>query len=125
MPGVFGPPPQNQADTTLVSVRGIVFLPLRYAPLLLQGRGYTPQEVWELLVPLLYDDNLAEDCQPIIDWLRAASMASGIKPQTNRLLPPPFTLNFTGPPADEDLITHRARIMQLLLPGLSQLSDGI
>jgi hypothetical protein len=50
---------------------------------------------------------------------------SGLDPQMNRPLPPPFTLNFTGPPPDEALITHRSRIMKSLLPGLLQLSDGL
>jgi hypothetical protein len=61
-PGIFGPPPPNHAEATLIAVRGIIFLPLRYAPLLFQGRGYTHREVWDLLIPLLIDDNLAEDC---------------------------------------------------------------
>jgi hypothetical protein len=34
-------------------------------------------------------------------------------------------INFNGPPADEDLLSHRARIQGLLLPGLTQLSSGI
>ncbi len=41
----------------------------------------------------------------------------GVDPQTNMPTPPLFTLNFTGPPPDKDLI--------LLLPGLSHLSEGL
>jgi hypothetical protein len=124
-PGIFGIPPPNQADVSVVSARGIMILPAQYVPLLLKGRGYTVREIWELLLPLLVDDNQEDDCRPLIDWLRAASTANGVEPQTNRLLPPPFNLNFSGPPADEDLIAHRSHIMKLLLPGLSQLSEGL
>jgi hypothetical protein len=110
--GIFGIPPQGHAESSTITVRGIMVLPARYAPLLLNSRGYTPREVWELLLPLLEDDNLVEDCQPLVDWLRAATTASGIDPQTNRLLPATFNLNFSGPPADEDLLLHHSRIMR-------------
>jgi hypothetical protein len=76
-------------------------------------------------MPVLRDDNLQDDCLPLIDWLRAASTASGRDPETQRLSPPLFNLNFNNPPADEDLLHHRGRITKLLLPGLSKLSDGI
>jgi hypothetical protein len=57
--------------------------------------------------------------------LRTFSMTNGVDPQANRLLPPPFNLNFSGPPVDEDLISHRSRMMKLLLPGTSHLSKGL
>jgi hypothetical protein len=81
--------------------------------------------MWDLLIPLLRDGNQLEDCTPLIDWLRAASTSTGRDPDMQRQLPPRFNLNFNNPPADEDLLLHRGRIMRLLLPGLSQLSDGI
>jgi hypothetical protein len=52
-------------------------------------------------------------------------MASTVIGPNNRLAPPIFSINFNGPPADEDLLSHRVRIQNLLLPGLSQLSSGI
>jgi hypothetical protein len=53
-------------------------------------------------------------------------MAGGVVvPPNNRLLPSLISINFNGPPVDEDLITHRLRIQKMLLPGFSQLSEGI
>jgi hypothetical protein len=54
----------------------MVPLPARYAALFLRGRGYAPREVWDLLIPLLIEDNLEADCAPLIEWLRLASMAN-------------------------------------------------
>ncbi len=90
-PRLFGVPPPDHVDSNIVTVQGIMILPAPYVPLLIQGRGYTPQEVWNLLLPLLVDANHEEDCHPLIDLLRTASTARG----------------------------------KLLLPGLSQLSNGI
>jgi hypothetical protein len=88
--GLFPSPPVDHAEATQVSVRGLIYLPLRYAPLLLQGKGYPPREVWELLVPLLFDNNLQDDCRPLIDWLRAATTSRGDDPDTRAPLPPPI-----------------------------------
>jgi hypothetical protein len=123
--GLFEVPPPDHADSSIVTVRGLMMLPAPYVPLLIQDRGYTPKEVWNLLVPLMVDANHEEDCRPVIDWLRAAYTSRGNDPETNAPLPPPFSLNFLGPPTDEDLINHRARFIKLLLPGLLQLSGGI
>ncbi len=124
-PGLFEIPPPEHVDSSLVTVRGLMLLPAPYVPLLIQGRGYAPKEVWNLLIPAIVEANQEEACRPLIDWLRAASTARGVDPDSHAPLPPPFSLNFSGPPADEDLITHRARILKLLLPGLSTLSGGI
>jgi hypothetical protein len=76
-PGVFSIPPPGHEDSSMVTVRGMMILPSKYVPFLIQGRGYTPSEVWNLLPPLLIDDDCAEDCLPLLDWLRAASTTSG------------------------------------------------
>jgi hypothetical protein len=76
--------------------------------------------MWDQLVPLIFQDNLEVECAPLHDWLRVASMASTIIGPNNRFAPPIFSINFSGPPADEDLLSHRVRIQNLLLPGLSQ-----
>jgi hypothetical protein len=52
-------------------------------------------------------------------------MATVMPPPNNRLAPTRMSINFNGPPADEDLQAHRIRIQHLLLPGLTQLSGGI
>jgi hypothetical protein len=44
-----------------------MILPSKYIPLLIQGRGYSPLEVWNLLPPLLTDNNWEEDCRPLLD----------------------------------------------------------
>jgi hypothetical protein len=81
--------------------------------------------MWDQLVALIFQDNLEVECAPLLDWLRVASMASTAIGPNNRLAPPIFSINFNGPPADELLPSHRVRIQNLLLPGLSQLSSGI
>jgi hypothetical protein len=122
--GLFDIPPQGHGESSVVITRGIVVLPSKYVALFLRGRGFTPKKR-DLLIPLLVDDDQLDDCSLLIDWLRAASTASGREQDAQRLLPLLFNLNFNNPPADEYLLNHRMRIMKLLLPGLSQLSDGI
>jgi hypothetical protein len=82
--------------------------------------------VWDLLLPFLVNDNLELNCAPLVDWLQVASMAGGaIAPPNDQLTPSRISINFMGHPADEDLLLHRLRIQRLLLPGFSQLSQGI
>ncbi len=69
-PGVFGVPPQGHEQATAISVQGMMVLPSRYVPILLnRGRGSTPFEVWNTLLPLIVDDNIEGECRPLIDWL--------------------------------------------------------
>jgi hypothetical protein len=85
--GLFEIPPQGHPEASMVTIRGMMILPSRYVALFLRGRGYTPKEMWNLLLPLLVDDNLQEECLPLIEWLRAASTASGREPDTQRSTP--------------------------------------
>jgi hypothetical protein len=62
-PGVFEHP-QDHTNTTEVITRGIIPLPGKYAALFLRGRGYTPREMWDQLVPLIFQDNLEVECAP-------------------------------------------------------------
>jgi hypothetical protein len=96
--GLFDIPPPDHGEASMVAARGLMALPSRYVPLFLRGRGYTPTEMWDLLLPMLVDDNQHEECLPLIDWLRAASTASGRDPDTQRQIPPLFNLNFNNPP---------------------------
>jgi hypothetical protein len=68
-PGLFGVPPQGHGEASVVTTRSIIVLPARYVALFLRGQGYTPKEMWDLLLPTLVDDNQHEDCLPLIDWL--------------------------------------------------------
>jgi hypothetical protein len=46
------PPAQaDEPDTELVSTRRVIYLPARYASLLLSPAGYTLRQTWELLYP--------------------------------------------------------------------------
>jgi hypothetical protein len=55
-----------------IQTRHLMYLPTKYAPLLLDSRGYTPKEAWTILVPALQADDLISFADPLLLWLRAS-----------------------------------------------------
>jgi hypothetical protein len=62
-----------------------MYLPTKYAPLLLDSRGYTPKEAWTILVPALQADDLIGFADPLLLWLRASFHAMGANIEEHRL----------------------------------------
>jgi len=114
---LFPPIGANNADTEEITTRNVIYLPAAYVPLFLSAGGYTPKQVWERLHPALVQRQELEICAPLLKWLQVAS--------TGRALADPLAMGdpiiahaLYAPPADEVLLSHRAQVLHLMLPGL-------
>lgn len=105
---------QAHQHAEIVRTRTLMYLPSKYAPLLLSSRGYTPKEAWTLLVPALQADGLLGFADPILFWLRASLHAT----QQNHRGPPATTVQLVNPFMDQDLHSHRQAILINALPTL-------
>ncbi len=61
--------------------RYIMYLPAKYAPLLLDNKGYTPKQAFQLLLQAFQDDEVVPDMEPLLNWLRLSLHANLV---TNR-----------------------------------------
>jgi hypothetical protein len=112
-------PVENHDDTVSHTfTRLCTYLPLRYASSMLDSRGYTPRQVWEILYPQLVADAVLQICRPVIDWLRITSTATAVVDDqgNDRLGPPANYIMLTTPMADQDLLAHGAEQLRLYLP---------
>ena len=46
-----------------------MYLLVKYTPLFLDMRGWTPREAWQLLINQLTQDDCLLDCQVLVDWM--------------------------------------------------------
>jgi hypothetical protein len=116
---VFPPAQPDPADATLqeVTTRRMMYLPAVYVPLFLSAAGYSIRQVWELLIPALTQRHEMEVCEPLVAWLRAASMAS-VSARPLHIGPPAVCVPLISPPADEHLLEQRNQILNSALPAL-------
>jgi len=114
---LFPPVGANNAELEEITTRNVTYLPAAYVPLFLSAGGYTPKQVWERLHPAIIQRQELETCAPLLRWLQVAS--------TGRALEDPLAMGdpiiahaLYAPPADEALLSHRAQVLHLSLPGL-------
>jgi hypothetical protein len=88
-----------------------MYLPAHYVPLLLRPSGYTLWEVWEVLYPVIVDDDALQHCSTLVNWLHVASTGT---PPTNN-----------APGTDQALINHRSRLLKQILLVLSQPTESL
>jgi hypothetical protein len=69
--GAYGlpAPALNAADASAVSTRTIMYLPAKYASLMLNTSGYTIRQAWEILYPAVVNANELVICAPLLKWL--------------------------------------------------------
>jgi hypothetical protein len=91
-----------------------MYLPTKYAPLLLDSRGYTPKEAWEILVPALQADDLIDFADPLLLWLRASFHAIGANNRGTLVT----VTQLVNPFMDRDLQHHQQTILYSSLPAL-------
>jgi hypothetical protein len=107
-------PPNGTAlplHVTQFRTRHSMFLPAKYVPLVLSTKGYTLKGVWDILTTAFQQDNVLDELEPIVDWLRAALTDSGTGV-------PSVGVALIAPPMDMDLYEHRSELICRLLPGL-------
>jgi hypothetical protein len=94
----------NTADNaTGLRSRYLMYLPTRFTSLLLDNKGCSPKEAWNLLVMRFQDENGMDDVIPILNWLCLLLHATG----QNDTGPPCTHVNVISPFVDPDLIAHR------------------
>jgi len=101
-----------------VQTRQLMYLPTRYAPLLIGNMGYTPLEVWGKLLPQLQQDGLLATAAPIVTWLRASLHST--PPQNTG--PPSMTIKIEVPAMDQALSDHRTQVK--ILKGIGAPAPG-
>jgi hypothetical protein len=103
-------------DATACTSRPLMYLPTKYAPLLLGNQGHTLQEAWNLLIPALQADGLLDHSTAILNWFRCSFHAT----HANNLGPPLTAITLVSPFMDTALMKHRQTILHATLPALKQ-----
>jgi hypothetical protein len=60
----------NTAGAVPLHSRFMMYLTAKYAALLLDNKGYTPKQAFQLLLQAFQDDQVIQDMKPILNWLR-------------------------------------------------------
>ena len=77
---MVGPFAAGDPDTEQLTVRYAVFVPNRYMAILLDDH-LTPRQAWQRIRGAIITDGLAQECSPLIDWLRCAITRRPATPQ--------------------------------------------
>jgi hypothetical protein len=120
--GSLGPVVDHDDTASHTFTRQFIYIPLKYASHLLDSRGYTPRQVWEVLYPQLVADDLVVTCKPLVDWLRLASTATAVVDEQgqNRMGPSANYTRLITPMADQDLLAYSAERLRQYLPDRTQ-----
>ncbi len=115
---MFPPVTPQEGDAEVVTIRKCMYLPAVYVPLLLNSRGYTIKQLWDILYPAIVQRQELEICEALVKWLQAASTGTALaNPQ--HMGDPLAAVTIIAPPADETLLEHRQAILCQALPGLT------
>lgn len=110
----LGPYNANDADTEVIRYRRTCYVPPAYVPLFLAG-PMSPKQTWMTVKGQIDTDNNAADCEPLVDFMRAAITLTNL----NALPALALTANPVAPVADMELMTHRRRILERDFPMLN------
>ncbi len=67
------------AGSTLVTTRYLKYLPSHYVHLFLNAGGYTAKHIWQILLPILIQNQDAPVCQGLMNWLRVSTHGTAIQ----------------------------------------------
>jgi len=110
----------NNGNAQAMRTRYLMYLPPKYAHLLIDNKGYTPHEAWNRLLPAFQNDIFLQTAAPIIMWLRASLHST----QNNDHGPPVTALALVAPIADQDLVQHRNTILYSTLSRLRERQEA-
>jgi hypothetical protein len=102
------------AGTAVLQSRHLMYLPPKYAPLMLDNKGVTIKQAWERLISAFEADNILQQMRPILDWLRLSMHAT----QANNRGLPVTAMTLVSPFSDQDLSRHRNALLYQHLPAL-------
>ncbi len=112
---------QNAADNAVQRrSRFLTYFPTRFANLLLNNKGYTPKQAWDILIQQFQAEGCMEVMQPLLNWLRITLHATG----QNDTGPPNSHIAMTSPFLDQELINHRDPFKRCLA-GLTGPTPGL
>ncbi len=102
-------------------------MPSRYVHLFLESSGYTAKQIWQVLHPLLVQNQDLAHCHALLNWLRVASHGTAVQNAQGHpgIGPPSLAIPLVSPVADSELILHQSTILKLALPGIGQPSEGL
>ena len=110
---LLGPYQPNDADTEIIVTRRTCFIPPAYVPLFL-ANPLSPREAWAIVHTQIVNDNKAQMCAPLVDFLRSAlTITQPNDPPTLAQVPP------LAPLADHLLLDRRRRILEQDFPALN------
>jgi len=66
---IFPPITATEQHAAEVSTRYLMYLPDKFVPYLLDSRGYTIKQVWDILYPKLIEDDVLATATPLLAWL--------------------------------------------------------
>jgi hypothetical protein len=100
----------NANNATPLRSRFLAYLPIRFASLILDNKGYSVKRVCAMLIQRFQDDNCLDQMGPLIQWLRLTFHATG----QNDTGSPVTHLELVSPFLDQDLANHRLPFRQVL-----------
>ena len=128
---LVGPFREDDAGTTVVTTRCLMYLPPKFIPLGLSQPSFSPREAWEILGNAIRQDALAEgatttldEYAPVLTWLSTACTRILSPEGDDNLANTLRDLEVPSPPFPlTPAITAAAQqVVQRDLPGLSQVS---
>jgi hypothetical protein len=115
---MFPPVMPQEEDAEIVTTRKCMYLPAIYVPLLLNSRGYTIKQLWDILYPAIAQQQELEICKALVKWLQVVSTGTALG-NLQHMGDPLAAVTIIAPPADETLLEHRQSMLYQALPGLT------
>ncbi len=115
---MFPPVMPQEGDAEMVTTRKCMYLPAIYVPHLLNSRGYTIKQLWDVLYPAIAQRQELDICEPLMKWLQVVSTGMALG-NLQHMGDPVAAMTIIAPPADETLLEHRHAILHQALPGLA------
>lgn len=111
----------NAQNAEALTTSYAMYLPSKYAPLLLDNNGYAVEDTWTILSMAFKDDNFTDRATPILNWLHVTLHAT----QNNHRGLSATLITLTAPFLDQDLANHWKVFLQNTLPALHDVSPGL
>jgi len=103
----------RQADTEIIRMRNVMYVPAKYAPLFLDSCGISPQVAWDAIMPLILQDDRLVDCQILVNWLNVSLTLLAPTANANNQQPASANLKpvLLGIAGNDDMTKHREIIL--------------